>query len=193
MIAREACALSDASLIERSRDDPEVFALLYDRYAAHVYRYVCRRLGVQAAEDVVADTFLAAFGRRQRYDLSRPDARPWLFGIATKEIARRRRAEQTHLRAVDRIPVDPGHAATAEQVAADVSTRAARGALAVALSLLSTGDRDVLLLVAWSDLTYEEVAQALGIPVGTVRSRLNRARRKVRESLGTNPIDISEE
>jgi RNA polymerase sigma factor (sigma-70 family) len=186
--------MSDANLIHQSRDEPDYFALLYERYAAQVYRYAYRRTGPQAAEDVVADTFLAAFGRRRRYDVSRPDARPWLFGIATKEIARRHRAEQAHLRAVSRMPAEPTPAGTADQVAADVSAQAARGALAAAVSGLSTGDRDVLLLVAWGDLTYDEVALALGIPIGTVRSRLNRARRKVREALGgANPIDIYEE
>ena len=73
----------DADVIARSVQEPEVFAVLFRRHAAAIQRYVARRLGVDAAEDVVAETFLAAFDQRGRYDLSRPDARPWLYGIAT--------------------------------------------------------------------------------------------------------------
>jgi RNA polymerase sigma factor (sigma-70 family) len=189
VIEAETRALSDAHAIQRSYDDPDWFAVLYDRHAAQVYRYVCRRIGAEAAEDVTAETFLIAFGKRRRYDLSHPDARPWVLGIATREVSRRRRAEQARLRAVRRLPVDRDPAGTAEQVTADISARATRGALAEALSRLAGRDRDVLLLVAWGQLSYEEVAQALGIPVGTVRSRLNRARRKMQDALGgVNPL-----
>ncbi len=189
---------ADSAVIQESLRDAEVFAVLYDRYAPQLYRFAYRRVGPEAAEDVVADTFLAAFQRRQHYDGARPDARPWLFGILTKEIARRRRGEQARYRALARelgrvageATVD-GHA---DRVAAGVSAKAAGALLAAALSKLSSGDRDVLLLVAWGDLTYEEVAQALGIPIGTVRSRLNRARRKTRDALGgTNPTELIEE
>jgi RNA polymerase sigma-70 factor (ECF subfamily) len=188
-----AMALPDAAVIQESWRDGELFAVLYDRYAAQLYRFAYRRVGPEAAEDVVADAFLAAFRGRRRYDVARPDARPWLFGILTKEIARRRRSEEVRYQALARVgevTVD-GHA---DRVAAGVSAQAARASLAAALSRLAPGDRDVLLLVAWSDLTYEEVAQALGIPVGTVRSRLNRARRKTREALGgIDPTELTEE
>jgi RNA polymerase sigma-70 factor (ECF subfamily) len=179
---------SDASLIEGSLADPEAFAALFDRYSAMLYRYVSRRLGPEAAEDVVGETFLVAFSKRQRYDLAQQDARPWLFGIATKLVARHHRAEATRYRALRRSPVDGPVEGPAERVAAGVTASASRPALAAALSGLPRRDRDVLLLVAWGDLSYEEVARALGIPVGTVRSRLNRARRKVRAALGdTDP------
>jgi RNA polymerase sigma-70 factor, ECF subfamily len=126
---------------------------------------------------------------RRRYDLNRPDARPWLFGIVTKLISRQRRREAAHYRALTRSPLDLVAEGPADAVAAHVSASATRPALVSALGALSAGDRDVLLLIAWGDLSYEETAEALGIPVGTVRSRLNRARRKVRAELGqTNPL-----
>jgi RNA polymerase sigma-70 factor (ECF subfamily) len=177
----------DAALIERSLADPEAFAALFDRYSAMLYRYVSRRLG-EAAEDVVGETFLVAFSKRHRYDLEHRDARPWLFGIATKLVARHHRAEAARYRALRRSPVDGPVEGPDDRVAAGVTASATRPVLAAALSGLARRDLDVLLLVAWGDLSYEEAARALGIPVGTVRSRLNRARRKVRAALGdTDP------
>ncbi|GAA3216687.1 RNA polymerase sigma factor [Actinocorallia longicatena] len=174
----------DASLIEQSRHEPEAFAGLYDRHAAPIHRYVARRLGDQAADDLVAETFLAAFRQRSRYDLARPDARPWLYGIAANLIGKHRRSEVRMLRALARTGVDPVVESHTERSDAKVSAGAVSRALAEALGGLSAGDREVLLLVAWADLTYEQAAEALGIPIGTVRSRLSRARRKVREALG---------
>lgn len=183
----------DAQLIESSLTEPESFAALFDRYSAMIFRYVSRRLGAEAAEDVVGETFLAAFSRRDRYDLSRPDARPWLFGIATKLVARHHRAEAARYRALRRSPVDGPVDGPADRVADGVTALAVRPALAAALAALPRKDRDVLLLVAWSGLAYDEVGQALGIPVGTVRSRLHRARRKVRAALGdSNPMHEGE-
>ncbi|MFC0007894.1 RNA polymerase sigma factor [Micromonospora siamensis] len=183
----------DAAAIAASRQDAEAFGVLYDRYAAQLYRYAYRRVGPELAEDVVADTFLAAFRRRNSYDLARADARPWFFGILTREIARHRRAEQARWRALGRAGDDGVAEGFADQVAAAVSARATRGPLAGALRRLSAGDRDVLLLVAWSDLSYEEVAETLNIKIGTVRSRLHRARRKLRAALGdADPTRISE-
>ena len=176
----------DAAIIAESRADPERFAVLYDRYAGQLYRYAGRRLGHADAEDMVAATFLAAFRARGRFDTTRPDARPWLFGILTKELAKQHRKERARLRAIARACTDASEAGHAEVVAADVTACAARQQLAQALAVLAPADRSVLLLIAWCDLTYDEVAQALAIPIGTVRSRLNRARRKVREALGGN-------
>lgn len=180
----------DGDLIALSRSDPEAFAALFDRYSAMLYRYVSRRLGPETAEDVVGETFLVAFSKRDRYDLAQPDARPWLFGIATKLVARQHRTEGAHYRALRRSPVEGPAEGPADRVAAGVTASAARPLLLEALDGLPRRDRDVLLLVAWGDLAYEEVASALDIPVGTVRSRLNRARRKVRAVLGdTNPMN----
>ena len=179
-----AARLDDAALIERSWQEPEAFAALYDRHAAPIHRFAGRRLGDQMADDVVAETFLAAFRRRKRYDLCRADARPWLYGIAANVIGKHRRAEVRMLRAFARTGADPVADGHADRVDSRVCAAAVQRELAAALAGLSAGDRDVLLLIAWADLSYEETAAALGIPVGTVRSRLHRARRKVREALG---------
>jgi RNA polymerase sigma factor (sigma-70 family) len=176
--------LDDAVLIERSWHEPEAFAALYDRHAAPIHRFAGRRLGDQMADDVVGETFLAAFRRRKRYDLRRADARPWLYGIAANVIGKHRRAEVRMLRAFARTGADPVAAGHADLVDSRVCAAAVQRDLAAALAGLPAGDRDVLLLIAWADLSYEETAAALGIPVGTVRSRLHRARRKVREALG---------
>jgi RNA polymerase sigma-70 factor (ECF subfamily) len=179
---------ADAAVIAASRNDAELFGVIYDRYAAQLHRYTYRRLGPAHAEDVVAETFLAAFRQRGRYDLAREDARPWLFGIATKEIARRRRAEEARYRALARAGAADVVDGFADEVSTAVSAQAVRGQLADALRRLAPGDRDVLLLIAWSGLSYEEVAETMRIKVGTVRSRLHRARRKLRESLGENTL-----
>jgi RNA polymerase sigma-70 factor, ECF subfamily len=194
---------TDAVVIEQSWHEPETFAELYDRHAAPIHRYVSRRLGDAMADDVVADTFLTAFRARRRYDLRRPDARPWLYGIAANMIGKHRRAEVRRFNALartaDATPADPGAgwAATpagADEIVSRVDAAAVRRELLLALAGLSAGDRDVLLLIAWAGLTYDETAAALGIPSGTVRSRLNRARRKVREALGgQDPTSIRQE
>ncbi|MET7745204.1 sigma-70 family RNA polymerase sigma factor [Streptomyces sp. NPDC005385] len=174
----------DGHVIAQSLEHPELFARLYDRYAPDIHRYAARRLGGHAADDVTADTFLTAFRVRARYDASRASARPWLYGIAAHLIGKQRRKEVRGLRALARTGHDHVAAGWVEDTADLVADRAP---LADALAALSAADRHVLLLVAWADLPYQEVAEALGIPVGTVRSRLNRARRKVRAALGADP------
>jgi len=192
-LTRSVAGGDDAAIIAESLAEPERFAVLYDRYASQLYRYAGRRLGAADAEDVLAATFLAAFRARRRFDTTRADARPWLFGILSKELAKQHRREAARLRATTRARPDVADGGHAEQVADAVTARAARRAIAQALSVLAPADRSVLLLIAWGDLTYDEVARALDIPVGTVRSRLNRARRKVREALGGNdPTKVTE-
>ena len=190
MITQPATRGADAELISASLTDPEAFAELFDRYSGMLYRYVSRRLGPgPAAEDLVGETFLVAFARRRSYDLAQPDARPWLFGILTKLISRHHRTEAARYRALQRAPVETDVESPADRVAAGVTAQAARPGLASALAALPARDRDVLLLIAWGDLSYEETARALGIPIGTVRSRLNRGRRKLRAALGeANPM-----
>ena len=181
---------TDAELIEASLRVTEKFAVIFDRHAPHIQRYLARRLGQQVADDLLAETFLVAFSKRQRYDPSRPDARPWLYGIATNLVGQHRREEVRRYRMPSAVPDVDDHA---DRVAADVTAQAMRSMLTGALGALSAEDRDVLLLVAWEQLSYLEIAEALAIPVGTVRSRLNRARRKVRAALGTdNHTEVEE-
>jgi len=191
---RGSAVADDAAIIEGSWREPEQFAVLFDRHAPHIHRYLARRADRQVADDLVAETFLAAFAKRHRYDLGHPDARPWLYGIATNLVNQHRRdeARQYRIRQAAIAEHDvPGHA---DRVAADVTAQAMRTVLNTALAALPAGDRDVLLLIAWEQLTYQEVSRALAIPVGTVRSRLNRARTKTRQALaGTDAAATYEE
>jgi RNA polymerase sigma factor (sigma-70 family) len=180
----------DAAVVAESLHRPERFAAVYDRYFAEIYRYVAGRLGPDVADDLAAETFTDAFRQRARFQPSRGPLRPWLYGIATNLVARHRRLEARRLNALSReasrsatgrAATDPGD--LAELAAARVSAQQLRQPLARALARLADGDRDVLLLVSLADLSYEEVAAALGIPAGTVGSRLNRARRTVRTAL----------
>jgi RNA polymerase sigma-70 factor (ECF subfamily) len=175
---------TDAEVIAASRRDPERFAELFDRHAPHLQRYCARRAGPQAADDLVAETFLAAFGQRAGYDQAYPDARPWLYGIATNLLGTHQREEIRQFRLMR--AAAPGAVAVpddSERVLATVAAQYARPRLAAALAGLPPPDRDVLLLIAWEDLSYDEVARALEIPVGTVRSRLHRARSRLRPVL----------
>ena len=191
MTGRAGCAASDsadapddAAVIRRSLQEPGHFALLFQRHAPEIQRYVVRRLGTDAADDVVAETFLAAFGQRAGYDGTRTDARPWLYGIATHMIGRYRRSEIRQYRLLARTGADPVLEPFTDQVDAAVSARATRRQLAAALARLPAVHRDTLLLVAWGDLSYVEAAAALGVAVGTIRSRMNRARHMLRLALG---------
>jgi RNA polymerase sigma-70 factor (ECF subfamily) len=185
----EIVAPDDATLIARSLTAPACFASLFDRHAPAIHGYIARRLGPDTADDLMAETFLVAFRGRDRYDQGHPDARPWLYGIATNLIARRQRDEVRFFRAMARTGIDPAAEPVADEAARHVTAQAIRRQLAAALAGLAAVDRDVLLLVT-DGLGYAEVALALGVPEGTVASRLARARRKLRAALGgVNPAD----
>jgi RNA polymerase sigma-70 factor (ECF subfamily) len=175
--------LQDALVIEHSWQDPSRFALLFDRHAPDIFRYIARRVGRDIVDDLVAETFVSAFVSRRSYNLAYPDARPWLYGIATHVVGSHRRNELRHFRISLAVRPEPQLTGHAEQIALDVTARTMSASLATALTALADGDRDVLLLIAWEELTYDQVARALGIPVGTVRSRLHRARAIVRHAL----------
>ncbi|MER6406122.1 sigma-70 family RNA polymerase sigma factor [Streptomyces viridosporus] len=174
----------DAELIAASLEEPERFAALFDRHAPAIHQYVARRLGRDAADDVTAETFLTAFRIRARFDPARAGVRPWLYGIAAKQIGRHRREEVRALKLLARTGHDPVADSWTDSADDRLAAEAAARPLAGALAQLSAGDRHVLLLFAWADLGYREIAEALDIPVGTVRSRLNRARRKLRTATG---------
>lgn len=173
----------DASIIVESLTAPERFAAIFDRHAPFIHRYLARRVGAQHADDLLGETFVAAFGKRDRYDKTRADARPWLYGMATLVVSQHRRdeARQHRLRVVA-LPDLPTESPDDPAIASGTA-HLLRGEVRDALKALAPGDLDVLLLVAWEDLSYEEVATALDIPIGTVRSRLHRARTKVRDAL----------
>lgn len=171
--------MTDADLADRFRRDPESFTEVHDRHFTAIYRYIAGRLGAQTAEDVAAETFLVAFDRRGTFDADRGDLRVWLFGIATNLVARHRRKEARHYRALARVPVPSAAEGHESRVVASVTAQRLLPRLAPALSRLAKGERDVLLLIALGQLGYEEVAAALGISPGTVGSRLSRARKKL--------------
>ena len=182
----------DGEIIGRSRGEPELFSLLFRRHATGVGRYAARRLGPNLAEDIVAETFLVAFRQRDRYDQARRDARPWLYGIAGNLIRRHHRDEVRQLQALARTGVDSVAESFTERADARLAAGAASRAVAAALAELDSDQRDVVLLITWADLTYDQVAEALGIPEGTVRSRMNRARSRLRAALGDfNPTTIA--
>jgi RNA polymerase sigma factor (sigma-70 family) len=180
----ERAVVDDSHVIDWSRRDPDAFAELFHRHSGEIGRYVTRRIGPGIAEDIVAETFLVAFRRRDAYDTGHKDARPWLYGIATKVMQRHRRDEVRALRALERTGVDPVMTESfADRVDGRVSAAETSRLLAPALARLSAGQRDVLLLTAWAGLTLDQIAEVLGIPHGTARSRLNRARTKIRAAL----------
>ena len=179
----------DNEVIERSAREPAVFATLYDRHAPSVFRYAAQRLGDHAADDVMSETFLVAFERRAAYDLAVVDARPWLLGIATRLMRKHVRLEATAWKGMT--------ADLAAQIVPDlidltgtrIDAQRLTQRLAKALRRLSEIDRDTLLLYAWGDLDYASIAIAMHVPVGTVRSRLNRARRQLRRAAGIETLE----
>jgi RNA polymerase sigma factor (sigma-70 family) len=182
-IEHPAVSPTDGELIARSVDEPEYFAGLFDRHATTVHRYLARRVG-DLADDLLSETFLIAFRRRGDYRAVHVEVRPWLLGIATRVVQGHVRAEQRRYRALGRTPaVSPAAPEDADALSDRLAAQALRGPLAAALAGLKARDRDVLLLLAWAQLSYEEIATVLDVPVGTVRSRLNRARRQTRAAL----------
>jgi len=145
-----------------------------------LHRYLRRRVGASAADDLTAATFAVAFSCWSSFDHSRP-LRPWLYGIAANVVHRHWRDERRKLRAYARTGVDP--VATEDDLErAHVTSRERE--LAAALATLRPRDREILLLHAWAELSDSEIAEALGLPIGTVKSRLHRTRDRLRNRLG---------
>ena len=165
----------DAAILADSRVEPDAFRVVFERHFDAVHRFVCARLGTALADDIASETFLLAFERRQRFDASYDSALPWLLGIAANLVRGHRRAEIARLRALAREP------AAAPQESPERFD--SRGPLAAALGELEPKQRETLLLLALGELSYAEIAIALDVPEGTVRSRLNRARAALQEAL----------
>ena len=143
-VERRPDPTEDSVLVQASQTDPQRFAELYDRHAPDIHRYAARRLGDSAADDVVAETFLVAFRRRDRFDPSRGAARPWLYGIASNLIAGHRRSEVMQYRVLAKTAVDPVVEGHHERSDSRVAAAAVTRQLGAALARLSKGDRDVL-------------------------------------------------
>lgn len=174
--------VDDHSLIGASLEQPEVFGELFERHARELHRFLSRRLG-ELADDLLGELFVTAFERRASYRAELSDARPWLYGIAANLVRRHHRAEAARYRAVSRVPLAIVAPDASPEAVASADAAALRPRLAQALAALRATDREVLLLLAWGQLDQAEVAAALGIPVGTVRSRLHRARQQLRPVL----------
>jgi RNA polymerase sigma-70 factor, ECF subfamily len=161
---------SDAELLARSVNEPALFAVLYERHRLAVRRYVLRRVGSDVGEDLAAEVFVRAFRVRERYRAERDSALPWLLGVANHVIAGHRRAEQRRLTALQRL-------AGAARPLIEHEDRSLGAELVRELRRLSNEERDALLLVVWGELSYAEAATALDISIGTLSSRIARARR----------------
>ncbi|MGN6221679.1 MAG: RNA polymerase sigma factor [Microbacterium sp.] len=171
---------TDSDSFRRAEHTPQLFAEVFDRHAAAVESFLRRRLGADAAEDALSETFLVAFRRRGSFDQTWDSARPWLLGIASRVAARHRATEAKHWRAVQAsAAIDGDTSGGIEESTARMDAAAAIRALAPKIAARSVKERDTLFLYAWSGLTPEEISQALGVAVGTVWSRLHRIRRKL--------------
>src|SRR5918992_412958 len=179
--------LTDGVLFARSVSEPQVFTIVFDRYYRSVYGYLTRRVGQTIADDIAAETFTRAFERRSSYDTAAERALPWLLGIAINLLAHHRRSEARQLRALA-VLTEPDAERFTDAATGRIDAASARGRLVAALEQLDDYDREALLLYAWAELKYEEIAGVLTIPVGTVRSRLHRARGKLRQAL-EQPMD----
>lgn len=172
---------TDAELVASSVREPDAFTQLFERHWEALFRFCQSRAG-SAGEDIAAEAFRVAFDRRRRYDSRYGDARPWLFGIATNLLRDHFRSTQREEHKLTRsAALDPPGQDSAE--ISELERQLLGPRLAEALQGLPAADRDALLLLAWADLDYEQISQALDVPLGTVRSRIHRARQRVRDHL----------
>jgi len=173
---------TDAAVIRASRLDPALFGVVFDRHWVRIHRYCVVRAG-PPGEDVAAETFRVAFDRRSDYD-GREDAAPWLYGIATNLLRTWFRSVTRGERALRR-SAGPAAGDHLEEALERAEAQRMGPELAAVLSRLTPEERDALLLHACAELTYEQIARATGVPIGTVRSRIHRARTRVRARLET--------
>jgi RNA polymerase sigma factor (sigma-70 family) len=171
----------DSRVIAESVVCPDAFGLIFDRHATVVFRFFERRVGRSSAEDLLGEVFRIAFEKRGGYVPAHDSALPWLFGIGSMLVRKHHRKQTRMLKATARLSCGE----TDDDGWSDIDRRldavAMRPRLAEAMLALSKGDREVIAFAVFEDLSYEEIASTLGLPIGTVRSRLNRARRKLRE------------
>jgi RNA polymerase sigma-70 factor (ECF subfamily) len=174
----------DADLIRLSFDDPGQFALIFERHAGALHRYLSKRSNHSNVDDLLSDTFIAAFRGRRNYDLTFQDARPWLYGIASNTLRHHRRSEVRRLSHEGEVRPENSCEDLADRVVTGIVERDELDRVRRAMELVDDRFVDVLMLIAGPALTYEEIARALDIPVGTVRSRASRGRAQLRELLG---------
>jgi RNA polymerase sigma factor (sigma-70 family) len=162
--------------------EPEAFGLLYERHARAIYNYLFRRCGDWSlAEDLTSVVFLEAYRRRRSVVIAEGKVLPWLYGVATNVVRNQHRSLRRYADALKRVPPPAPVLGIAGEVADRLDAQRRMRAILAVLDRLHESDKDVLALCVWSQLSYEEAAAALGVPVGTVRSRLSRARRRLAE------------
>jgi RNA polymerase sigma-70 factor (ECF subfamily) len=185
---------SDAELIVASWDDPSRFADIFGRHYRAVYAYAVRAAGVTVGEDIAAEVFVRAFASRRRFDPAYRSARPWLLGIAARLVADHYRRSERYRRAVDRAtPSVGGWVEFEDDAARRLDAAAAVGPIDPLLAELRPEERDVVALFSLAELSYEQIAEALAIPIGTVKSRLHRARGTLRNLLSELSESIGED
>jgi RNA polymerase sigma factor (sigma-70 family) len=174
-------ARTDAQLVAQLRSGSgDALGELFDRHADRIYTYCFRRTASWAvAQDATSTVFLEAWRSRERAAAYDGAALPWLYGIATNVCRNLTRSQRRHAAALGRLPRPPYGPDHADEVGDRVDTERTMARIAAAMADLPERDREVIALVVWSGLSYEEAAVALGCPVGTVRSRLSRARARL--------------
>ena len=160
--------------------DADAFGTLFDEHARAIHRYACRLTGDQTgAEDVVAQTFLEAWRLRRKVRPEGGSLEPWLYGIATNVLRNARRSARRYRAALSRIPDPEPTSDHADALARRAGEQEEVAAARAAVRALRPAEREVVALCVWSGLSYAEAAEALGVPVGTIRSRLSRAKSRL--------------
>ena len=167
---------TDAELLRRSAAEPAAFGELYKRHGVALRRYVVSRVGIGTGEDLAAEVFVRAFRTREKCRAEHDSVRPWLFGVANHVISDHRRLERRRLATLERLLVEERDLAGNPDVGLTLET-------VHALRRLPATERDTLLLLVWGELSRDEVAAALGVPVGTVNSRIAAARKRLASDL----------
>ena len=181
----EGTDVSDDELVDRLRSgDPESLAILFDEHADRIYNFCFRRTASWVmAEDAMSAVFLEVWRIRDRATTHDGAVLPWLYGVATNVCRNASRSHRRQLALVSRLPDPAPGLDHADDVADRVDDERQMGRLVAAMRQLSVRHQQVLTLVAWDGLTYEQAAAALEVPIGTVRSRLSRSRQRLTEIL----------
>ncbi len=184
---------ADGDLLAMAGSEPEAFGELFKRHSRSVYAFCARRTGnLDLAEDLTSVVFMEAFRRRRTLKLSNTSALPWLFGVANNVVRNADRSLRRYRSALDRIPVPANGMSSEEDAMERLRAQEALASALEAMSALRQGEQDVVLLVLWSEFSYVDAATALGIPVGTVRSRLASARAKFKDSAPVTSTTITQ-